>query len=100
MHDIQLKLNENGRGSFFIEEDGERLAEMEIAIANDNLTVFHTEVNDKLRGQGIASQLLSVMVNYARDNKKKVIPLCPYVSAQFQRHPEQYSGIWNQHWHK
>jgi uncharacterized protein len=100
MHNIQLKLNDNGRGAFIIEERGERLAEMEIAIVKDNLTVFHTHVNDKLRGQGIASQLLSAMVAYAREHNKKVIALCPYVSAQFQGHPDLYADIWNQQWHK
>ncbi len=99
MHDIQLKLNNNGRGAFVIEEGVEKLAEMVIAIAGDNLTVFHTQVDDKLKGQGIASELLSTMVQYARTHNKKVIALCPYVSAQFKRHPEQYADIWNQTWH-
>jgi predicted GNAT family acetyltransferase len=100
MNEIQLKLNDNGRGAFVIEEGIERLAEMEIGIVGDNLTVFHTEVDDKLKGQGVASQLLAAMVAYARKNNKKVIALCPYVSAQFQRHPDQYADIWNQNWHK
>lgn len=88
MHTIQLKLNDNGRGAFVIEEGNE-----------NNLTVFHTHVDDKLKGQGVASELLSTMVAYARANNKKVIALCPYVGAQFKRHPEQYADIWNQTWH-
>ncbi len=100
MHNIRLKLNDNGRGAFIIEEGEERLAEMDIAITKDNLTVFHTHVNDKLKGQGIASELLVTMVEYVRKQNKKVIALCPYVSAQFQRHPDQYADIWNQTWHK
>ena len=99
MDDIQLKLNENGRGAFVIEKEGERLAEMEIGIQNGNLTVFHTEVADLLKGQGIASKLLSTMVSYARENNLKVIPLCPYVQAEFKRHPDQYQDIWNKKWH-
>jgi predicted GNAT family acetyltransferase len=99
MNDIKLKLNDNGRGAFVIEEGDERLAEMEISISQGNLTVFHTEVSDKLQGKGIASQLLSEMVKYARDHQLKVIALCPFVSAQFKRHPEQYNDVWNQNWH-
>ena len=99
MDDIQLKLNESGRGAFVIEKEGERLAEMEIGIQNGNLTVFHTEVADLLKGQGIASKLLSTMVSYARENNLKVTPLCPYVQAQFKRHPDQYQDIWNRKWH-
>jgi predicted GNAT family acetyltransferase len=99
MADIELKLSNTGRGAFIIEEAGEQLAEMAISIAGDNLTVYHTEVSDKLKGHGIGSQLLERMVNYARDNKLKVIPLCPFVHAQFKRHPEKYADIWNKTWH-
>ena len=99
MNEITLKLDPNGRGSFFIDQDGERLAEMVISIAGNNLTVYHTEVSEKLKGQGVASKLLSAMVAYAREHELKVIALCPYVSAQFKRHPEQYNDIWNKDWH-
>lgn len=99
MNAIELKLENNGKGAFVIEEGGERIAEMAIGISGNNLTVFHTEVSDKLKGQGVAGKLLSTMVEYARSNKLMVIALCPYVHAQFQRHPEQYNDIWNRHWH-
>lgn len=95
MNDIELKFNDNGRADFVIDDGGERLAEMEISITGDNLTVYHTEVNDKLKGQGIGSKLLETMVAYAREHKLKVIPLCPFVYAQFKRHPERYEDIWN-----
>jgi uncharacterized protein len=99
MNDIQLKLESNGKGAFVIEENDDRIAEMVIGISGSNLTVYHTEVSDKLKGQGVAGRLLSTMVQHARDNNLKVIPLCQYVLAQFKRHPEQYEDVWNQHWH-
>lgn len=100
MKDIELKLENNGKGAFVLDEAGERLAEMAIGISGGNLTVYHTEVSDKLKGQGVASKLLATMVDYARQHKLKVIALCPYVLAQFKRHPEQYADVWNQDWHK
>ena|SRR5436190_1841954 len=100
MNDIELKLDNNGRGTFVIEEGNERIAEMEISISGNNLTVYHTEVSEKLKGKGIATELLKRMVQYARTNQLKVIPLCPYVSVQFKRHPEEYADIWNQDWHQ
>jgi predicted GNAT family acetyltransferase len=99
MDDIQLKLGDNGRGAFLIEKGNDRLAEMGIGIANGNLTVYHTEVSEKLQGQGIGSKLLAAMVAYARKHQLKIIALCPYVLAQFKRHPEQYADVWNQNWH-
>ena len=99
MNDITLKLD-NNKGAFVIDEAGEQLAEMAIGISGSNLTVYHTEVSDKLKGQGVASKLLSTMVAYAREHNLNVIPLCPYVLAQFKRHPEQYQDVWNQDWHR
>ena len=99
MNDIQLKLKDNGQGAFLIEEGEARLAEMEVAVHDGNLTVYHTEVAEELKGKGVAAKLLSTMVGYARENKLKVIPLCPYVLAQFKRHPDQYADIWNKDWH-
>ena len=100
MKEIELKLEPNGKGAFVLEDGDKRVAEMAIGITGNNLTVFHTEVSELLKGQGVAAKLLAVMVAYAREHKLKVIALCPYVSAQFKRHPEQYADIWNQHWHK
>ena len=99
MESVKLDLSNVGRGAFFMEENGNRVAEMVISIAGSNLTVYHTEVSEKLKGQGISTQLLTTMVEYARKNNLKVIPLCPYVSAQFKRHPEQYADVWNRDWH-
>ncbi len=98
MKEIELKLEKNGKGAFVIEDGGERVAEMEIGISGNNLVVYHTEVAEELKGQGIAKDLLSKMVEYARHHHLKVVPLCPYVSAQFNKHPDQYADIWNRHW--
>ena len=99
MNAIELKLDDQGRGGFEIMDNSERVAEMRVSVNGENLTVFHTEVSPKLQGQGIAGKLLEEMVRYAREHKKKVIPLCPYVKAQFTRHKEKYADIWNQNWH-
>ena len=98
MNTIQLKLNDQQRGAFVIEEGDERLAEMVIAVIGPRLVVYHTEVAEKLRGEGIASKLLEQMVNYARTHSLKVVPLCPYVLAQFKRHAELYNDIWDKDW--
>lgn len=98
MNDIELKLNANGRGAFVIEENGERLAEMEVAIQKENLIVYHTEVHERLKNLGIGAKLLGQMVAYARDHHLKVVPLCPFVNVQFRRHPEHYEDVWNKNW--
>lgn len=95
MSEVSLDLNEKGQGKFLIMEGSERLGEMEISITGSNLIVAHTEVFEKAEGKGYAKKMLTAMVNHARKNKLKVIPLCPYVHAEFKRHPEEYEDVWN-----
>src|SRR5687767_2535946 len=94
MEEIKLKMDDKGHGGFYLFENSEQLGEMEIEIADDNLSVYHTEVSPKAEGKGFAKKLLSNMVEYARSNNMKVLPFCPFVHAQFKRHPEEYADIW------
>lgn len=94
MNQPTLQLNEQNQGAFVIEENGQRLAEMVLAIVDQDLIVYHTEVSPQAEGQGLAKILLNAMVAHARQNELKVVPLCPYVNAQFKRHPEEFKDVW------
>jgi len=94
MSEIQLQLNDKGRGKFLVEENGEQLGEMEVAITGEKLIAYHTEVLPKAEGKGLAKKLLTAMVDHARSHNLKVVALCPYVFAQFKRHEDLYGDIW------
>ncbi len=94
MENVQLDLDKNNHGHFYINENSEQIAEMIIGISGNALTVYHTEVLPKAEGRGLAKELLNEMVTYARKNNLQVIALCPYVFAQFKRHPDEYKDIW------
>jgi uncharacterized protein len=95
MMQVELKLDKNNNGGFYIIDGEEQLAEMAISISGKKLTVYHTGVSQKAEGKGLGKELLSAMVEHARKNGLKVIALCPFVHAQFKRHSEQYADIWN-----
>jgi predicted GNAT family acetyltransferase len=95
MLEPELKLNEKGHGSFLLADGDKKLAEMVIAVVDNDLIVYHTEVSPELTGQGFAKLLLDTMVAYARKNALKVTPLCRYVQLQFKRHPKEFEDIWN-----
>lgn len=77
---MQIQRDEHGKkGAFFIEEDGEWIAEMTyVRTADGEITIDHTEVDVKLRGEGIAKDLLNEAVKFARENNLKVKATCPY----------------------
>lgn len=56
------------------------------------LIYHHTEVPEAFEGMGVASKLAQFAMDYAKDNGYKVQPLCPYVRAWVQRHPD-YASI-------
>ncbi len=95
MNEPELILNEKGRGAFLLTENGEKLAEMVVAIDEEYLFVYHTEVDPKAEGKGLAKILLNTMVAKAREKHIKVVPLCPYVHAQFRRHPQEFADVWD-----
>ena len=79
----------NGKGFFFVEADGNILAEMVYTMpAADKMIVEHTEVSDELKGQNVGYQLVHTAVEYARTHNLKIIPLCPFTNAVFKKKPE------------
>jgi|SRR5450432_2235106 predicted GNAT family acetyltransferase len=94
MNNVVLKPDPNGHSAFYIMDGPDQLAKMEIGIAGNKMTVYHTYVAPESEGKGMAKILLEAMVDYAHKNELKVIPLCPYVHTQFERHPQQYVDVW------
>ncbi|MFL9842862.1 GNAT family N-acetyltransferase [Flavobacterium rhizosphaerae] len=94
MATIELEIDDKKHGAFKVYEDGSEIGEMVIGVKDPVLTVYHTEVNKSAEGKGYAKQLLDTMVAYTRENGLEVKPLCPYVHAQFKKHPDVYNDIW------
>lgn len=49
----------------------------------------HTEVDKRYKGRGIGSQLVQGMVDLLRSDGRRLQPVCPFVSAWLERHPDQ-----------
>jgi len=77
------------RGAFYIEQDGVRAAELTFSAGPDGKLVMldHTEVGESLRGQGIARKLVEAAVMWARQEKIKLVPVCPFARAVFDKEP-------------
>lgn len=84
----------NVKGEVQLFSDEQKAGKMEIAVVGDRLTVYHTEVDPAFEGRGFAKLLLAELVSYARGNGLKIVPLCPYVHAQFKRRPDEYQDVW------
>lgn len=94
MEEVQLNLDEKGKGAFSLVKEGAPIGEMSVSIAAGAMTVYHTEVAEAEEGKGFARRLLEAMVDHARQQRLQVIPLCSYVQVQFRRQPEMYEDVW------
>lgn len=52
-------------------------------------TITHTGVRKAAEGQGIAGELVKRTAALAREEGKKIKPVCSYAVAWFKRHPEE-----------
>ncbi|HHU56042.1 MAG TPA: N-acetyltransferase [Acholeplasmataceae bacterium] len=85
----------HGENRFYVlNEDNQEIGELTyLTRATSHLVVNHTFVNPKYRGQNIARKLVDAFVEYARSEKKKVIPICSYVQAVFSKNQNLYKDI-------
>ena len=73
-------------GVFFQEQDGQRVAEITYRWRDTKTIVAdHTWVDSRLRGQGVARQMLDALVAFAREKQLKIVPQCSYVDVMFRR---------------
>lgn len=72
-------------------EDGNGNAAAEVTfpdMGNNTVNINHTYVDDALRGQGIAGQLLQHAANAIESTGRKAHPTCSYAVRWFSTHPE------------
>lgn len=80
---------EDGHGAFYVEEDGDTLAEMIYSQSEGGpIIIEHTEVEEKLRGKNVGYQLVLSAVEYAREHSFKIKVLCSFAKSVFDKKPE------------
>src|SRR5215471_17910458 len=52
------------------------------------MTVYHTDVPPPIQNRGLAARMTLAALEYARAEKLKVEPRCPYTAAFLRRHRE------------
>ncbi len=87
---MNIQNQEHGKnGAFFIERDGEWIAEMTYKKSGeDTITIDHTEVDESLKGKGVGKDLVKAGVEYARANNLKIVAECPFVKKVIDETPE------------
>ncbi len=86
--EIQRTELESG-GKFYIEENDKQLALLTYKKSGDGvITIDHTEVDSNFRGEGIGEDLVAEAVKFARENRLKIVPTCPFAKKVIDDEPE------------
>lgn len=73
---------------YAIDPAGKLLAEVTFPTKNGISTINHTFVDNSLRGQGIAGELVRLAADKILADGGKIAATCPYAVVWFERHPE------------
>jgi hypothetical protein len=76
------------KGRYVLSKNGAE-AELTYSVTSPTLIIAdHTSVPDSLRGTGAGLALVTRMVEDARKEGFRIMPLCPFVNATRKKHPE------------
>jgi predicted GNAT family acetyltransferase len=75
-------------GRYTIAVEGKTVGLAEFADRGDQRVFYHTEVDPAYGGRGLASILVEQALSSARDEGKRVVPVCSMVATVLKKHPE------------
>ena len=83
-----LREVDGSKGRYVIRHNG-REAELTYSIMSPQAVIAdHTGVPDALQHTGVGRALVAHIVQDARDEGFKIVPLCPFVNAERSKHPD------------
>ncbi len=72
---------------------GDQLAVLNYRKDGNRVTFFFTGVPQNLEGRGIGSAIAHAALEFAKTEHLEVVPLCPFVRAHIEKHPECQSMV-------
>ena len=67
---------------------GSDIGLLQYRISDGRMIIYHTEVPRHLERRGLAAHMTHAALQFARAQKLRVEPRCPYTAAFFRKHPE------------
>ena len=74
------------------DENGALLGVLTYQLTGNIIAYTHTRVELEFEGHGVGSALASAAMDDARARQRTVVPICPFLSAWLDDHPE-YEAI-------
>jgi uncharacterized protein len=78
-------INNKEKSRYELETEG-YLSIADYQLSGNELAITHVFVPDELRGKGIAAQVMAGVVEDAKKQNLKIVPICSYAASYVQRH--------------
>jgi uncharacterized protein len=85
--DIEVQDNP-ARSRFELLVDGEVGGLAAYRVRDGVVVITHSEVDERLRGRGLANELARRTLDQLRERAVKVVPACPFFAHYVSEHPE------------
>lgn len=82
------RLTNNEKLSVFEFETNGEPAKVMYAKRKDVLYLNYAFVPGTLRGQGVGGEMMEAVLEYARENELKIVPICSYTVRYMNQHRE------------
>lgn len=76
------------RSRYELVVDGEVAGFVQYSMRGGRLILVHTEIDEARAGRGLASILVSGVLDDVRRRRLRIVPICPFVEGYIERHPE------------
>lgn len=87
---MELEHKDDGKkGIFFVKNGDRNSAEITYFWNEDEvITIDHTYVNSDKHERGSGKKLIEAVIAFAREKQLKIIPVCSYAKAQFEKNED------------
>lgn len=75
-------------GKYTIAVEGQTVGLAAVADRDNKRVFYHTEVDERFGGRGLANILVGEALEATREDGKHVVAVCPMVAAFVKKHPE------------
>ncbi len=85
--DVKVR-HDPGQSRYVLEVDGAVHGHADYTEQGEQRLFTHTEVDQDLEGRGLGARLVKEALEDVRRSGKRLVPLCAFVNAYVERHPE------------
>lgn len=87
-NDLTFQIGDNGCRIFAI-CNGKRIGNIFfVRVGSDKIMISDAEIDPEYKAQDIELYLVEEIISIAREQHRKVMSICPYISDIFTQHPE------------